>query len=88
MNRIGPLVTEIDGKHDFRLVSQISPIELTVPNGDTVQRAKSQTSVYLSHQWSDSVHTLLFDSTDEYFETVEYEEQRSTELRDIGRKPF
>ena len=43
---------------------------------------------YLRHQWSDSVHTLQFDSTDEYFKTVEYEEQRTTELRDIQRKPY
>ena len=43
--------------------------------------------IYLRHQWSDSVHILRFDSTDEYFKTVEYEEQRSTELRDIERKP-
>ena len=52
-----------------------------------IQRAKSQKLVYLRHQWSDSAHTLRFDSTDEYFKTVEYEEQRSTELRDIERKP-
>ena len=43
-------------------------------------------AIYLHHQWSDSVHILQFDSTDEYFKTVEYEEQRSTELRDIERK--
>ena len=43
--------------------------------------------IYLRHQWSDSVHILRFDSTDEYFKTVEYEEQRPTELRDIERKP-
>ena len=53
----------------------------------TIQRAKSQKSMYLRDQWSDSVHTLRFDSTDEYFKTVEYEEQRSTELRDSERKP-
>ena len=91
MNRIGPLVTEIDGKHDFRdVIDKPSPTALTVPsvaNSDTIQRAKSQKSMYLRDQWSDSVHTLRFDSTDEYFKTVEYEEQRSTELRDSERKP-
>ena len=91
MNRIGPLVTEIDGKHDFPyVIRKHSPIVLTdntVTNSDTIQRAKSQKSVYLRRQWSDSVHTLQFDSTDEYFKTVEYEEQRSIELRDIERKP-
>ena len=49
-------------------------------NNDTVQRAKSQKTVYLRHQQSDSVHTLRFDSTHEYF--------KSTELRDIERKPY
>ena len=82
---------EIDGKHDFRNVihrpSPASPIAPTMANSDTIQRAKSQKSVYLRRQWSDSVHTLQFDSTDEYFKTIEYEEQRSTEIRDIERKP-
>ena len=32
---------------------------------------------------ADSVHTLQFDSTGEYFETVEYELQRPLALRDI-----
>ena len=91
MIQIEPLVTEIDGKHDFRdVIDKPSPTALTVPsvaNSDTIQRAKSQKSMYLRDQWSDSVHTLRFDSTDEYFKTVEYEEQRSTELRDSERKP-
>ena len=38
---------------------------------------------YLHHQWSDGADTLQFDSTDEYFETVEYEPDRPLELRDI-----
>ena len=45
-------------------------------------------AIYLRDQWSDSVHTLQFDSTYEYFKTVEYEEQRTTEPRDIQRKPY
>ena len=40
---------------------------------------------YLRHQWSDQAHTLQFASTDEYFETVEYEPDRPSELRDILR---
>ena len=43
---------------------------------------------YLHHHESDGADTLRFDSTDEYFKIVEYEEQRSTELRDIEWKPF
>ena len=42
---------------------------------------------YLHHQWSDSDHTLQFDSTGEYFRTVEYELQRALQLRDILWKP-
>ena len=38
---------------------------------------------YLHHQWSDGADTLQFDSTGEYFETVEYEPQRVLELRGI-----
>ena len=38
---------------------------------------------YLHHQWFDGADTLQFDSTDEYFETVEYEPDRPLELRDI-----
>ena len=88
MNRIGPLVMEIDGKHDFRnVIHRPSPIVLSIVNRNTIQTSKSQKLMYLRHQWSDSVHTLRFDSTDEYFKTVEYEEQRSIELRDIERKP-
>ena len=37
------------------------------------------------HQWSDGADTLQLDSTGEYFETVEYELQRTFELRDILR---
>ena len=33
-------------------------------------------------------HTLQFDSTDEYFETVEYEPHSPLELRDSSRKPL
>ena len=39
--------------------------------------------MYLHHQWPDEAHTLQFDSTGEYFETVEYEPDRPLELRDI-----
>ena len=38
-------------------------------------------------QWRDQADTLQFDSTDEYFETVEYEPDRSLEHRDILGKP-
>ena len=44
--------------------------------------------IYLQHQWSDQAHTLQFDSTDEYFETVEYEPHSPLELRDSSRKPL
>ena len=40
---------------------------------------------YLRHQWSDGADTLQFDSTGEYVETVEYEPDRPSELRDILR---
>ena len=40
---------------------------------------------HLRHQLSDRAHTLQFASTDEYFETVEYEPDRPSELRDILR---
>ena len=41
---------------------------------------------YLHHQWPDGADTLQFDSTDEYFETVEDEPHRLLELRDRFRK--
>ena len=44
---------------------------------------KSGNVTYLHHQWSDGADTLQFDSTDEYFETVEYEPDRLLELRDM-----
>ena len=44
--------------------------------------------IYLHNQWSDQAHTLQFDSTDEYFETVEYEPRSPLELRDSSRKPL
>ena len=44
--------------------------------------------IYLYHQRSDQAHTLQFDSTDEYFETVEYELRSPLELRDSSRKPL
>ena len=37
---------------------------------------------YLRHQWSDQAHTLQFASTDEYFETIEYKLEQSSELGD------
>ena len=43
--------------------------------------------IYLRHQWSDGADTLQFGSTDEYFETVEYEPDRSVEHWDIPWKP-
>ena len=42
---------------------------------------------YLHHQWSDEADTLQLGSTDEYFETVEYEPDRTLEHRDILWKP-
>ena len=38
---------------------------------------------YPHHQWSDEADTLQLGSTDEYFETVEYEPDRTLEHRDI-----
>ena len=49
---------------------------------------KIQKIDYLHHHWSDGADTLQFDSTEEYFETVEYEPERSTELWDIDGKVF
>ena len=37
---------------------------------------------YLPHHESDGADTLRFDSTDEYFKTVEHESDRMLELRD------
>ena len=42
---------------------------------------------YLRPQWRDEADTLQLGSTDEYFETVEYEPDRSLEHRDILQKP-
>ena len=39
-------------------------------------------ATYLLDQWSVRAHTLQFRSTSEYFETVEYELQRSFGVRD------
>ena len=79
----------------FSVCTQISIVCSTLSNTinpiHCVALAESAQVVfvtYLHHQWSDSVHTLQFDSTDEYSKTVEYEVERSTELRDIGRKLF
>ena len=44
--------------------------------------------LYLRDQWSDLVHILQFDSTDEYFETVEYEGHAPLGSRDILGKPL
>ena len=44
--------------------------------------------IYLHNQWADQAHTLQFGSTDEYFETVEYEPRSALELRDSSRKPL
>ena len=41
-------------------------------------------STFLCDQWSDLVHILQFDSTDEYFETVEYEGHAPLGSRDIS----
>ena len=38
--------------------------------------------LYLHHQWSDGAHTLQFCSTNEYFETTEYELHRPLGVRD------
>ena len=47
---------------------------------------KMQNVDYLHPQRCDGADTSQFDSTDEYFKTVECEHKRSTELRDITRK--
>ena len=39
--------------------------------------------IYLRHQCSDGADTIQFGSTNEYFEAVEYEPNRPSELRDI-----
>ena len=44
-------------------------------------------STFLCDQRSDLVHILQFDSTDEYFETVEYEGHAPLGSRDILEKP-
>jgi len=44
-------------------------------------------TTFLCDQLSDLVHILQFDSTDEYFEAVEYEGHAPLGSRDILRKP-
>ena len=43
--------------------------------------------IYLRHQCSDGADTIQFGSTNEYFEAVEYEPDRSVEPWDIPWKP-
>ena len=44
--------------------------------------SETQDARYLHHHGSDGADTLRFDSTDEYFKTVEHEPDRMLELRD------
>ena len=50
--------------------------------GDLCATDQKLNLMYLRHQWSDGADTLQFCSTDEYFETVEYEPQRPLGYRD------
>ena len=51
--------------------------------GNSMKSNEKYNLVYLHHQWSDEAHTLQFCSTGEYSETVEYEPQTPTHVRDI-----
>ena len=98
MSFIGPLVTEIS---HINVSAQVLPnlIGSGCHRQDPfVDQAEAGAAVesgnlndetdniaYLRHQWSDQAHTLQFASTDEHFETVEYEPDRPSELRDVLR---
>ena len=51
--------------------------------GNSMKSNEKYNLVYLHHQWSDEAHTLQFCSSGEYSETVEYEPQTPTHVRDI-----
>ena len=58
------------------------PIQWCGCVGDLCATDQKLNLMYLRHQWSDGADTLQFCSTDEYFETVEYEPQRPLGYRD------
>ena len=85
MNRIGPLVMEIEYPTYFvgmqsRILSQDKCIERAILVG-WCELDKTSELLYLRDQWSDSVHILQSCSADEYFETAEYEAQTPTGVR-------
>ena len=93
MNRIGPLemkIAMVMSLWSAGLVESqpttawVCPGQISLAECSTDQKINFS---YLHHQRSDSVHTLQFDSTDEYFESTEYEPQRPLELRDILWNP-
>ena len=51
--------------------------------GSNSQTNQKSRVLYLRHQWSDEAHTLQFCSTVKYSETIEYEPQTPTHVRDI-----
>ena len=90
ISSIGPLVMKICEFYFFRIPNRWTNWSIRPHHIDVeihwMFSDKIQNSDYLHHHWSDGADTLQFDSTDEYFETVEYEPERSTELRDIDGK--
>ena len=97
MSFIGPLVTEIS---HINVSAQVLPnligsdCHRQDPFVDQAEAGAVESGnlndetdniAFLRHQWSDHAHTLQFASTDEYFETVEHEPDRPSELRDILR---
>ena len=90
MSCIGPLVMEIHQVAFFinlNNASQVFSKEPYVTDSHLACQLNEIVQiydlVYLHHQWSDEAHTLQFCSTDEYSETVEYEPQTPTHVRDI-----
>ena len=94
MSLIGPLVVKIDDIIESATQMSVKSSQIRLDHGANKKLIWLTVSggiynvIYLHHQWSDQTHTLQFDSTDEYFETVEYEPHSPPELRDSSRKPL
>ena len=86
MSSIWPLVMEIDQLLFYRccvpLVWGHHQHRHYVGHGWTTTNHENIKLIYLHHQWSDRADILQFDSTGGYFKTVEYERERTIELRD------
>ena len=82
----GPLVMEITNDIDF---ADANLCIQSASDGDSIHTitrdfdsSETPNVRYLHHHESDGADTLRFDSTDEYFKTVEHEPHRMLELRD------